>query len=90
MTIPVSHASFDRRRALAAAAAVALTLAAVVPARPAAAQTTAVPAATARADRWWQEGVVYQIYPRSYQDSNGDGIGDLKGITSRLDYLKWL
>jgi oligo-1,6-glucosidase len=37
---------------------------------------------------WWKEAVVYQIYPRSYQDSNGDGIGDLPGITSRLDYLK--
>ena len=39
---------------------------------------------------WWKEAVVYQIYPRSFMDSNGDGIGDLKGITSRLDYLKTL
>jgi len=39
---------------------------------------------------WWKEAVVYQIYPRSFQDSNGDGIGDLKGITKRLDYLKEL
>ena len=36
---------------------------------------------------WWQKGVIYQIYPRSFQDSNGDGVGDLKGILSRLDYL---
>ena len=36
---------------------------------------------------WWSNAVVYQIYPRSFQDTNGDGIGDLKGITSRLDYL---
>ena len=39
---------------------------------------------------WWRERVFYQIYPRSFQDSNGDGIGDLQGIISRLDYLKWL
>lgn len=39
---------------------------------------------------WWKEAVVYQIYPRSFMDSNGDGIGDLNGITSRLDYLKKL
>jgi alpha-glucosidase len=36
---------------------------------------------------WWRGGVIYQIYPRSFQDSNGDGIGDLKGITSRLPYI---
>ena len=40
--------------------------------------------------RWWKTAVVYQIYPRSFQDSNGDGIGDLQGIVSRLDYLKEL
>src|SRR6478736_2814692 len=39
---------------------------------------------------WWKEAVVYQVYPRSFQDSNGDGIGDLNGITERLDYLKKL
>ncbi len=39
---------------------------------------------------WWKEAVIYQIYPRSFMDSNGDGIGDLKGVTSRLDYLKYL
>ena len=39
---------------------------------------------------WWKESVVYQIYPRSFADSNGDGIGDLNGITSKLDYLQKL
>lgn len=39
---------------------------------------------------WWQKGIIYQVYPRSFQDTNNDGIGDLKGVISRLDYLKWL
>lgn len=37
---------------------------------------------------WWKDATVYQIYPASYQDSNGDGIGDLRGIISRLEYIK--
>ncbi len=41
-------------------------------------------------EKWWQSSVVYQIYPRSFQDSNGDGIGDIAGITSRLEYLEKL
>ena len=40
--------------------------------------------------KWWKEAVIYQIYPRSFYDSNGDGIGDLNGITEKLDYLKEL
>ena len=40
--------------------------------------------------KWWKESVVYQIYPRSFMDSNGDGIGDLQGIVSKLDYLMTL
>ena len=39
---------------------------------------------------WWHGAVIYQIYPHSFQDSNGDGIGDLRGIIKRLDYLTWL
>ena len=53
------------------------------PVPPAAAKPTADPT-------WWKHAVLYEIYPRSFQDSNGDGIGDLNGITQRLDYLQHL
>ena len=41
-------------------------------------------------ESWWRTGAIYHIYPRSFQDSNGDGVGDLEGIRHRLDYLAWL
>src|SRR5438309_8843017 len=59
------------------------------------AQTTQTTAASVSSqpqidNTWWKHAVIYEIYPRSFQDSNGDGIGDLKGITQRLDYLQAL
>lgn len=44
----------------------------------------------ALAPTWWREGVLYEIYPRSFADANGDGVGDLRGIIERLDHLEWL
>jgi alpha-glucosidase len=59
-----------------------------------AAQTTVVASGSLPSptidDTWWKHAVIYEIYPRSFQDSNGDGIGDLNGITQRLDYLQAL
>ena len=40
--------------------------------------------------QWWQHGIVYEVYVRSFSDSNGDGVGDLAGIREKLDYLAWL
>src|SRR5436309_3395491 len=47
-------------------------------------------AGSLRRRMWWENAVVYQIYPRSFQDSDGDGNGDLRGIEARLDHLTWL
>ena len=53
-------------------------------------QQPAVTASINSQKKWWKEAVVYQIYPRSFKDSNGDGVGDLQGLTSKLDYVKSL
>ena len=66
----------------------AIALWSFYPAPAKAAQPVSTSGATS--DPWWKNAVIYQIYPRSFKDSNGDGIGDLQGIISRLDYLKSL
>ncbi len=53
-------------------------------------KNTAAASADSLNRKWWKEAVVYQVYPRSFKDANGDGIGDLKGIISKLDYIKSL
>jgi alpha-glucosidase len=52
--------------------------------------TAPAPGGAALSPSWWRDGVLYEIYPRSFADSNGDGIGDLQGIIGRLDHLEWL
>jgi alpha-glucosidase len=62
-----------------------ISLLAVLVAAPFRAQESAAPVSS---EPWWKHAVIYEVYPRSFQDSNGDGVGDMNGITSRLDYLK--
>lgn len=79
------------RAGVAAASAILSVLTAAAPGGAAASPLPAPAVAkSTTAKPWWTHAVIYEIYPRSFQDSNGDGIGDLRGITSRLDYLKSL
>ncbi len=64
-----------------------VVLLAVVGTAPFRGQEAAAPSTT---EPWWKRAIIYEVYPRSFQDSNGDGVGDMNGITSRLDYLKEL
>src|SRR6185312_12472962 len=57
---------------------------------PSSTSSTKPAASTAVGAGWWKHAVIYEIYPRSFQDSNGDGVGDLNGITARLGYLEHL
>jgi alpha-glucosidase len=86
------HTHSSRSTSLARTAACALfSLAAWVAAGAGVARAQeATPAAAAHTPPWWRNAVIYEIYPRSFQDSNGDGIGDLNGIRQRLDYLESL
>jgi alpha-glucosidase len=86
------HTATSRSTVLTRAAARALVwvVAHVTVACGAAAAQAAAPAAAPPDVPWWRNAVIYEIYPRSFQDSNGDGIGDLNGIAQRLDYLESL
>jgi alpha-glucosidase len=79
--------NYCRRSLLVLCSAILLSFG--LPTVPAAAQTSLAREAGAR-ETWWKHAVVYEIYPRSFKDSNGDGIGDLNGITSKMSYLEKL
>ena len=81
----LGHGIRTLRRAVIAALAIAAFAPFIPNALTATAQTN-----SAGEDVWWKHAVVYEIYPRSFQDSNGDGVGDLNGITQRIDYLQGL
>ena len=93
MSTDARGASFlTRRGVMGGVMGGAATLAAALSVRPtfAAFREDAIAETNGYRRKWWKEAVFYQIYPRSFQDSNGDGIGDLAGILARLDYLATL
>lgn len=88
LTLPRFSLSLAHKSALAAACLLAAATTGAAEATPA--TVAPPPKAQASSASWWSHAVIYEIYVRSFQDSNGDGIGDLKGVTQRLDYLKGL
>jgi alpha-glucosidase len=88
--IGIRGLAFRARRVAIFAVIIAWSTAASGAAQTAASHTARHAAAPSSGPAWWQHAVIYEIYPRSFQDSNGDGIGDLNGIVSRLDYLESL
>ncbi|MGA8938744.1 MAG: alpha-glucosidase [Acidobacteriaceae bacterium] len=89
LSVPLAWRRRGVSAALAAAAFALVLGVTTLGAPPARAQASPATASTSSGP-WWKHAVVYEIYPRSYQDSNGDGIGDLNGITSRMGYLQGL
>src|ERR1700722_8884327 len=90
MRLAMARSKTSKHRVLVAAAIVGVCLAASSALAQTHTPSGKVADSTQSNEPWWKGAVIYEIYPRSFQDSNGDGIGDLNGITSRLGYLKTL
>ena len=90
MTARHRYTSRIARQILCAALALGIFLPGAYAQSPVQNHTPAAQQAQQTRDPWWKHGVIYEIYPRSFQDTNGDGVGDINGITQRLDYLHQL